>query len=425
MHMRQSILSLFLAFGFLLSPLSGSFTNSLFGQTGPCGHCSCDSACSCGCANGKVCDCNHKGSSIPKSCPLVTPQPIFSPSFESHSVDCDLIDSNFVDNDFEECPKPCDRAKRSLCNCDDKAFCNCDSSGIIRIAPPSTALNPQRCPFAESDCDFAKRCGLWGVWLPECPVLFRPLLADPRQINYSVGWRFNDQVLGKDIIDISLGDTLAIYRWNNINIGPCNGELQLELEGAVWAVFAPLHRDSPLIDADYYVGFPITYAFDRWQFRLRGYHVSTHLGDEFILGQSYIDRRNPSAEFIDFFVSNDFTDEIRYYAGAGVIIHQDSTFKTGRLFAEVGAELRLRHLGFTDYRNQLYGEPFYAMNFRFRKDFKNHIDQTYVLGYEIGKLYGLCRKVRVYLEYHDGYSLDGQFQKMATNYVSLRFSYGY
>ncbi|HRD55308.1 MAG TPA: DUF1207 domain-containing protein [Parachlamydiaceae bacterium] len=311
------------------------------------------------------------------------------------------------------------------CGCDEKHACDCGSDGVINIAPPVTQINPQHCPFSESDCEFAKRCGLWGVWLPECPVLFRPLLADPRQIDYSVGWRFNDQVLGKNIIDISFGDTLAIYRWNDINIGPFCGQLQLELEGALWATFAPLRDSSPLIDADYYVGFPITYAFDRWQVRLRGYHVSTHMGDEFLIDNPYFYRRNPSAEFVDFFISNDFTDEIRYYAGIGLIVHQDETFKTGRVFLEFGSEVRLRQMGFTDFRNQLYGEPYYAMNFRIRKDFKHHLDQTYVIGYEIGKLYGLCRKLRFYLQYHDGYSLDGQFQKCATNYLSVRFSYGF
>lgn len=313
------------------------------------------------------------------------------------------------------CDPSCD------CGCKEGHVCECGSDGVINIAPPSTALNPQRSAFPESDCDFARRCGLWGVWLPECPVLFRPLLADPRQICYSVGWRFNDQVISKNVIDVSFGDTLAIYRWNNI----FGGELQLELEGAVWAVFDPLHEESPLVDTDYYVGFPISYAIDRWQFRLRAYHVSTHMGDEFLLDHPYFERRNPSAEFVDFFVSNDFTDEIRFYGGVGFIVHQDKTFRMGRLFAECGTELRLRQMGFTDFRNQLYGEPFYAMNFRFRKDFKHHIDQTYVVGYEIGKLYGLCRKLRFYLEYHDGYSLEGQFQKCPTSYLSLRFSYGF
>lgn len=86
---------------------------------------------------------------------------------------------------------------------------------------------------------------------------------------------------------------MALRMW------PYGGDMEFGVEGAVWAVFAPLDESSPLIDADYYVGFPLVYAFDNWQFRLRGYHVSTHLGDEFLLNHPGFDRRNPSAEYLD------------------------------------------------------------------------------------------------------------------------------
>jgi len=309
------------------------------------------------------------------------------------------------------------------CDCDNGCdYCH-SSDELISIAPASWDLYPQESPFVDSDVQVARNCGAIGVWLPEAPVLFRPFLADPRQITYSVGWRFNDQVLAKNVIDVSFGDDFAIYRW--FDIWYPGADLQIELEGALWAVFDPLHESSPLIDADYYVGVPITYKLDNWQFRLRGYHISTHLGDEFLINHPNFDRRNPSAEFIDFSFSNDFTDEIRYYGLFGVVAHQDTSFKMGRIFLEAGAELRLRRWGFTDLCNQLYGEPYYAMHFRWRKDFKHHLDQTYALGYEIGKLNGLCRKLRFFLEYHDGYSLEGQFQKKATNYLAIRFSYGW
>ena len=311
------------------------------------------------------------------------------------------------------------------CNCEGtkNGECHCEIDHLIGIAPSSRDLYPQRSPFAESDADYARKCGKWGLWLPEDPVLFRPFLADPRQITYSAGWRFNDNILAKNVIDVSFGDTCAIYRW--FDVWPWGGDLQIELEGALWAVFDPLHESSPLIDADYYVGIPLTYAIDNWQFRLRGYHISTHMGDEYLIDHPGFDRRNPSAEYLDFAFSCDFTDEIRYFGGVGVIVAQDKSFKTGRFYLEGGAELRFRQWGFTDFCDQLYGEPFYGMYFRWRKDFKHHLDQTYVLGYEIGKLYGLCRKLRFYIEYHDGYSLEGQFQKKATNYLSLRFSYGF
>lgn len=265
--------------------------------------------------------------------------------------------------------------------------------------------------------------GLTGVWLPEDPILFRPFIADPHQVCYSVGWRFNDQVLAKNVIDVSYGDTLPLYRW--FYVWPWWGQMQVEIEGALWAVFAPLQESAPLINADYYVAIPITYAIDKWSFRIRAFHISSHIGDEFLIEHPRFIRKNPSAEFLDFSVSHDFTDEIRLYGVIGGILHQDESFKTKRFYAEAGTELRLEGLGFIDCRQQLYGLPFYAVHFRYSADFKKHVDITYALGYEWGRLRGRCKKVRLFAEYHDGYSVEGQFCKFPTNYFGIRLVYGY
>lgn len=269
----------------------------------------------------------------------------------------------------------------------------------------------------------ARAHGARGLWFPEDPPLFRPFMADPREICYSAGWRFNDQVFNKNVIDVSYGDSLPIYRW--FDVWPWCGDLQFDVQGALWALFDPLHESSPLIDADYYIGFPLTYAVGNWAFRLRGYHISTHIGDEFLLNHPGFDRRNPSAEFIDFYVSDQFTDDIRLYGGVGYIVHQDESFIRSRFFTQAGVEVRLSDLGFYSCANSLYGEPIFGMNFAWTKDYGSNIDQTYVLGYEFGKTIGLRRKTRLYLEYHDGFSYEGQFCQLRTNYLSLRVSYGY
>lgn len=262
-----------------------------------------------------------------------------------------------------------------------------------------------------------------GVWLPEDPVLFKPFVADPRQIDYSVGWRFNDNALVKNVIDVSFGDIITFYRW--IDIGPCHGQLDISLEGGVWAVFDPLHYSSPLMNADYFVGIPITYAFGPWAFRLRGYHISSHIGDEFLLNHPHFCRKNPSAEYIDFFTSYYLREDIRLYGGIGVVAKMDESFPIGRFYAACGAELHLSNLGFIDVADQVYGRPYYGMHFHFQTKHDRHIDQTYVLGYEWGKLCGLQRVFRAFIEYHDGYSWEGQFFNTPTNYFSVRLSYGF
>lgn len=263
----------------------------------------------------------------------------------------------------------------------------------------------------------------WGEWFPDDPVIFRHFMADPRALVYSVAWRFNDTALNKNNIPVSYWDTCAFYRW--YNVWPWCGWLQIELEGGLWAVFDPLTESSPLINADYYVGIPITYAIGPWAFRLRGYHISSHIGDEFLLNHPGFDRRNPSAEYLDFFTSWDFTDEIRFYSGLGYVVAQDDSFICKRFYAEGGAELRFVRLGWIDECKRLYGAPIFGMHFRYKGDFRNRIDSTFVLGYEWGKLECYDERLRLFLEYHDGYSVEGQFCRLKSTYLSIKMTYGY
>ncbi len=277
------------------------------------------------------------------------------------------------------------------------------------------------------DCDpdsqHAWDCGRNGVWFPEDPPLFRPFVADPRQLDYSVGWRFNDNAMTKNVIPVSFWDTIPFYRW--FNVWPYGGMLQIELDGGLWACFDPCTESAPLINADYYGGLAVSYAFNDWSFRMRLYHISSHIGDEYLLNHPEFDRRNPSAETLDFFFSHDLTDEIRYYAGASVVLQRDESFKCGRLGIEAGCEVRFTQFGFVQECTNFCGYPYYGMQFGYWNNFDKHVNQTYVLGYEFAKKCGLRRKVRFFIEYHDGYSYEGQFAKEATTYFSVNTSYGY
>lgn len=295
-----------------------------------------------------------------------------------------------------ECPPGCE------------CGCVCDSGSWMD--------KPIFCSYDSPEC-------VWGEWLPEDPILFRPFIADPHPMTFSVGWRFNDRVLVKNAIPVSYWDTIPFYRW--YNVWPWCGELQIELEGALWAVFDPLHDSSPLIDADYYVGVPITYAIDNWQFRLRGYHISTHIGDEFLLNHPDFHRKNPSAEFLDFSISHDLTRDIRVYGVIGAVLHQDESFRQKRLIAELGTEIRPWGLSFLDECQRIYGVPVLAIHMRHKGCPRRHVDMTYALGYEFGKTCGLQRNLRILMEYHDGNSPDGQFSKYPTNYFQFQLSYGY
>lgn len=395
----------------------------------------CGPYCHCGCKEGKPCTCpipqgfkpeqqpakkteipNAPETKVPAVTPVCLQQPILEDGEESNE--------EYVPYSFSEQEAG---IGAEACTCGDSTDCECgqyNTYSVGRTDPPCW-YTPCRAPAQSQigpgiDIVTALACGKRGVWFPDDPPLYRNMMADPRQICYSAAWRFNDRATVKNAIPVSFGDTVPFYRWLCV----WGGSLQLGLDGAVWAVFDPLHDSSPLIDADYYGGLGLQYARGAWSFRLRGYHISTHIGDEFLLDHPGFDRRNPSAEFLDFYASWDWTDQIRLYAGLGYVLAQDNEFRIPRWWGEWGSEFRVHGLGFTSWCNQIYGEPILAMHFRYRSDFKHHLDQTYIVGYEIGKLTN-GRKMRLFAEYHDGYSLEGQFCKTPTHYFSVCVSYGY
>jgi hypothetical protein len=285
---------------------------------------------------------------------------------------------------------------------------------------------------------YVKRPQVKGIWFPQATELFQPLIASPRQVVYSIGYRGGDNIVGKTSIAISLGDDFPIFRW--IDVLPWHGDFQIGIEAGVWSVFNVdvrgynPNRGTELVNTDYYVGIPLTYAINKWSFRFRIYHVSSHLGDEFLVNHPlYVTnasipgaepvRKNPSFEAIDFFTSYQIADFLRLYLGPGVILHSDDSFPMKTLYVEYGLETRF--LGLKMYYHRLYGTFFAGANFRNWQFWGWDIDGTYVLGYEWSKLQGIGRKIRFFGEFHHGFCPDGQFMKMRTTYGGVRFSYGF
>lgn len=266
-----------------------------------------------------------------------------------------------------------------------------------------------------------------GIWFPQTTELFLPMVANPRQVTNSMGYRQKDLIIGRKAVPISLGDDFPIYRW--IDVG-YHGDLQISIESGIWSVFdmsppEPKYiSGAALVNTDYYVGVPITYAFDAWSFRFRGYHISSHLGDEFLGNHPDYTRLNPSMEAIDFFASYQALGSLRLYGGVGIVVHSDPSFLLkGPLYLEYGGEYRF--LGTKFHKQRLYGTCFLAAHLRTYQYLHYKLDGTCVGGYEFSKLQGIGRKFRVFAEYHHGYSLEGQFMKKRVSYWSYRLSYGF
>ncbi len=287
-------------------------------------------------------------------------------------------------------------------------------------------LTPEECERRKS---YVEQPYTSGIWFPQSTVVFLPLVANPREVVNSIAYRSGDRVVGKTCIAIAIGDNFPIYRWTNV-FKWC-GDLQIGIEAGIWAPFNFHHvphrggTKCELFNTDYLLGIPLDYAFDKWAFRLELYHISSHLGDEFLFNRpDFLPRRvNPSFEALVFYTSYQVTRFLRLYFGPGVIIHSDQSFKMDNFYIDYGLEARFFPVRFCYQR--IYGTFFVALDVQNWQVRHWNFDWTIKGGYEFSKLAGVGRKVRLFASYHWGYSYEGQFFLKKTRYGEYGLSWGF
>lgn len=288
---------------------------------------------------------------------------------------------------------------------------------------------PPGLPGRHPCCDCG-RCK--GIWFPQRYLLFQTLVGQPRQVVFGAGWRFHDDTFNHSVASTSFGDVFPIYRWRNV--WPWCGDLEITIEASVWSVFEWLKENRTvqgdavaLVNSDYYVAIPLSYAVNQWAFRFRLYHISSHLGDEFIILQQQLNpnfcRLNPSFEAVDFYASYYCGSFLRLYIGAGYRFDSNESYFLKPGYMEWGLELRA--YGRKCLRDRLILQPYFAIDFLSSQHHDWDLDQNYVLGIECSKLARVGRKVRLYGLYHKGRALEGQFDFLHTDYLSINLSYGY
>jgi len=213
-------------------------------------------------------------------------------------------------------------------------------AGLLLLAIPLSVSHAQAA--------WAQRCGLGVpsnergyVPLPRGDV-FCPLVADPKATqSFASVLRERPGAASGDtavtIASVGIADAFGLGRWN----GDAPGDgLQISLSAGVFAQF---DLDSPsydLLNADYIIGIPITYRNGWYSMRLRVYHQSSHLGDEYLLREppERRDRENLSFESLEALLSADL-GPLRVYGGGEVLFSRNPS-DLERTVAHGGAEFR-------------------------------------------------------------------------------------
>jgi hypothetical protein len=166
--------------------------------------------------------------------------------------------------------------------------------------------------------------------------VFCPLVADPKGLRSFVSFLRGDaDEFASDVGSVGIADSFGMFRFGGR--GPGDG-VQLSLSGGVFAQFDLGTSSYDLLNADYLIGLPLTVRRGGFSTRLRVYHQSSHLGDEFLLRDEAPARENLSFESAELILSQDL-GALRVYGGGEYFFNRDPETLAEAL-AHAGVELR-------------------------------------------------------------------------------------
>jgi Protein of unknown function (DUF1207) len=157
--------------------------------------------------------------------------------------------------------------------------------------------------------------------------------------------------------DSTLGGRVGIFRYGTDDSAWPQG-WQWDLEGSAQLRLEP-DDERDLGSADFRAGTGLTYGYVRHRLRMGYYHISSHVGDEFLLKNPGFDRINYVRDALNLGYSYYWTDNLRLYAETSWAFYGDFTgnweFQFGIDYAPA------RPTG-------LRGAPFWAINGHLRQE---------------------------------------------------------
>jgi hypothetical protein len=265
------------------------------------------------------------------------------------------------------------------------------------------------------------------VPLPRGDV-FCPLVADPKAARSfaSILREDSDSVTTSstlNIVSVGIGDAFALGRWNGSR--PGDG-LQISLSAGVFAQFDLDTPSYDLLNADYVIGIPITMRAGWFSTRLRVYHQSSHLGDEYLLREppARRDRENLSFESVEWILSAD-RGAFRLYGG-GELLFNRSPEDLERYVAHGGAELRpdvrILPLGSLGGFRLVAAADLKASQ---EHDWDPSLSARAGLEYDrAGNADPPARRWGIFLQYYEGPSPYGQFFRESVKHAGLGVHFG-
>ncbi|HXF96416.1 MAG TPA: DUF1207 domain-containing protein [Gemmatimonadales bacterium] len=242
--------------------------------------------------------------------------------------------------------------------------------------------------------------------------LFHPLLADPKQPRFFASFLWVDGPrLNTQVSAVGLGENIGLVRGRD-------GRWQLSVAAGVFSQFNLRTESNDLLNTDFIIGIPFSARWNGTSTRVRVYHQSSHLGDEFILN-TRPERVNLSFESVELLVARELGNWRLYAGGEYIVRHEPADldpglFHAGLEYRHSGPLLRLGRLG--------SGRVIAALDAKSIGERKWQVGWSFRAGVEFGPArQGLIlgRSWSVGVEAYDGPAPYGQFYRENVSVVGV------
>lgn len=159
----------------------------------------------------------------------------------------------------------------------------------------------------------------WGWHVVPEGLIYRSYLAGVKEPRLSNVWYYDPD--DKNLWDPTLGARVALIRYGTEG-GPLPQGWELGVEGAAF-IRLDMDEERDFVVGDYRAGVPLTYANGGHEYKLAYYHLSAHIGDEYLLKHPDFDRINYSRDVIVLGYSYRPNDFWRLYAEGGYGVYVD------------------------------------------------------------------------------------------------------
>lgn len=255
----------------------------------------------------------------------------------------------------------------------------------------------------------------WTWQLLPNDLLYRSYLAAPGEARMSSAW-LNQTGQGW-IWDFTIGARVGLLRFGSAP-GTAPEGWQLDLQGAALPRLN-IEQDYDLESVDFVGGLPLTWRQGPWQAKLELRHLSSHLGDEFLLSHPGYPRLNYARDSIVLGGGVFPTPDVRLYAEADWAFNADGG--AGIWHFQFGGEYSpqpvVEWLGW-------FGMPYAGVNVQLREECNYNGGVNVMAGWQLrGPQSG--RLLRFGAQYYNGKSLQYSFYNQHEQLIGAGLWYDY